>query len=81
VIGDSSFRNDLLRLHGMANTIINDAPKTVSSGKEKIWELAGSSAMELEERAEDLGATLKLLDQLAELAPESAAQDADEGDS
>ena len=81
LIGDASFRNDLLRLHGMANTIINDAPKTVSSGKEKIWELAGSLAMELEERVEDLGATLKLLDQLAELAPESAVQDADEADS
>ena len=41
LIADSSFREDLLRLHAMANTIINDAPKTISSSKEKIWELAG----------------------------------------
>ena len=80
LIGDSSFREDLLRLHAMANTIINDAPKAISSSKEKIWELAGSLVMELEERVEDLGA-FKLLDQLAELAPESAVQDAGEGDS
>ena len=41
--------------------------------------------MELEERMEDLGATFKLFDQLAELAPGSAVQDqdqdADEADS
>lgn len=81
LIGDSSFRKDLFRLHGMANTIINDAPGTISSGKERIWELAGSLAMELEERVEELSATLELLNQLAELAPESVAEDADEGDS
>ena len=38
LVSDSSFRKDLLRLHGMAHTIINGAPKTASS-KEKIWEL------------------------------------------
>jgi flagellar motor component MotA len=80
LIGNSSFRKDLLRLHNMANTIINDAPKTISSGKERIWELAGSLAMELEETVEDLSATVELLNQLAELSPESAAEDADEGD-
>jgi hypothetical protein len=80
-IGDASFRKDLLRLHGMANTIMNDAPKTISAGKEKIWELAGSLAMELEETVEDLGITLKLLHQLAELAPELAEEDAKEEDS
>jgi len=67
-VGDS-FRKDLLRLHGMANTIINNAPKTISSDQEKIWELAGSLAMELEEMVEDLGATLEGLHQLAKLAP------------
>ena len=36
---EDSFRQDLLRLHGMANTIINNAPKTISSDKEKIVSL------------------------------------------
>jgi hypothetical protein len=78
---DDSFRQDLLRLHGMANTIINNAPKTTSSDKEKIWELAGSLAMELEEMVENLGATLERLHQLAKLAPEFAEEDAEEEDS
>ena len=55
----------------MAHSIINDAPKTVSS-KEKIWELAGALALELEDVVEDLQSTLGLLNQLAELAPEFA---------
>jgi len=79
-IGDS-FRKDLLRLHGMAHTIINHAPKTISSDKEKIWELAGSLAMELEDMMEDLGVTLDRLHQLAKLAPEFAEGDAEEEDS
>ncbi len=79
LISDASFRQDLLRLHGIAHTIINDAPKTLSSGSKRIWELAGSLAMELEERMEDLSAILELLNQLAELAPESAEEDVDEG--
>jgi len=71
LVNDSSFRKDLLRLHGMAHSIINDAPKTVSS-KEKIWELADALALELEDVVEDLQSTLGLLNQLAELAPEFA---------
>ena len=74
-------RKDLLRLHGMANTILNNAPKTISSDREKIWELAGSLAMELEEMVEDLGATLEGLHQLAKLAPEFAEGDTEEEDS
>ena len=71
LVGDSSFRKDLLRLHGMAHTIINDAPRT-TSGEETIWELAGTLAMELEDVVEDLQSTLGLLQQLTELAPEEA---------
>ena len=37
-----AFRDDLLRLHGMAHTIINGAAMTAPSGGEAIWELAGS---------------------------------------
>jgi len=75
LVNDSSFRKDLLRLHGMAHTIINGAPKTASS-KEAIWELAGALALELGDVVEDLQVTLGLLYQLAELAPELT----DEGD-
>ena len=71
LVNDSSFRKDLLRLHGMAHTIINGAPQTASS-KEKIWELAGALAMELEDVVDDLQSTLGLLHQLTELAPEFA---------
>lgn len=73
LVNDATFRSDLLRLHSMAHTIINGAPKTTSS-KETIWELAGALAMELEDVVEDLHATLKLLHQLAELAPEIAGE-------
>jgi len=71
LVADASFRKDLLRLHGMAHTIINGAPRTTSGG-ETIWELAGALAMELEDVVEDLQSTLGLLHQLAELAPEDA---------
>ena len=71
LVNDSTFRRDLLRLHGMAHTIINGAPKTASS-KETIWELAGALAMELEDVVADLQSTLGLFQQLAELAPEGA---------
>ena len=71
LVNDSSFRKDLLRLHGMAHTIINGAPQTASS-KEKIWELAGALAIELEDVVDDLQSTLGLLHQLTELAPEFA---------
>jgi hypothetical protein len=56
-------------------------PKTISSDQEKIWELAGSLAMELEEMVGDLGATLEGLHQLAKLAPEFAEGDTEEEDS
>jgi len=74
-LGDSTLRKALLRLHGMAHIIFNDAPKTVSSGKQKVWELAGSLALEVEEMMDGLGSTLELLNQLAELAPEFAQED------
>jgi hypothetical protein len=55
--------------------LLTGAPKTASS-TEAIWELAGALALELEDVVEDLQATLGLLHQLTELAPELA----DEGD-
>jgi hypothetical protein len=73
LVNDPTFRRDLLRLHSMAHTIINGAPKTTSS-RETIWELAGALGMELEDVVEDLHAILGLLHQLAELAPETAGE-------
>ena len=64
------FRDDLLRLHGMAHTIINGAARRAPAGGEAIWELAGSLSMELEEIVEDLTETVDLLNRLAELAPD-----------
>src|SRR5215471_17879738 len=75
---DGSFRRNLLRLHSMAHTIINGAPRTASS-KERIWELAGDLALELEDVVEDLHSTLGLLHQLAELAPEFADEGGADG--
>jgi hypothetical protein len=69
LVTDSSFRKDLLRLHGMAHTIINGAPK-IASSKETIWEWAGALGIKLENVVEELHSTLGLLNQLAELVPE-----------
>jgi hypothetical protein len=64
------FRDDLLRLHGMAHTIINGAAIAAPPGGEAVWELAGSLSMELEEIVEDLTETVDLLNRLADLAPD-----------
>jgi hypothetical protein len=64
------FRDDLLRLHGMAHTIINGAAMAAPAGGEAIWELAGSLSMQLEEIVEDLTETVDLLNRLADLAPD-----------
>lgn len=74
LVTTSGFRDDLLRLHGMAHTIINGAAMTASASGQAIWELAGSLSMELEEIVEELTNTVGLLNRLADLAP-----DQDEG--
>ena len=70
LVTTSGFRDDLLRLHGMAHTVINGAAITVPAGGEAIWELAVSLSMELEEIVEDLTNTVDLLTRLAGLAPD-----------
>jgi hypothetical protein len=64
------FRDDLLRLHGMAHTIVNGAALTAPAGGEAIWELAGALSMELDEILEDLTEAVNLVNRLADLAPE-----------
>jgi hypothetical protein len=70
LVSTPEFRDDLLRLHGMAHTIINGAAITAPAGEEAIWELAGSLSMQLEEILEDLTETVDLLNRLADLAPD-----------
>lgn len=66
---EGTWRENLLRLHGMAHTVLNGAPITIRPGRKRIWELATDLSMELEEVVEGLTATLRLLEPLAELAP------------
>lgn len=62
-------RAELLRLHGMAHTLINGAEMTVPSSEEPIWELAESLSFELLEFQEHLEKAVDCLDELARLAP------------
>lgn len=78
---DGTLRQDMLRLHGMAHTILNGAPITVRAGRKRIWELAVDLSMEIEDAVEGLSAALRLLEQLAELAPEFGDEDVEEEDS
>jgi hypothetical protein len=64
------FRDDLLRLHGMAHTIVNGAALTAPASGEAIWELAGALSMELDEILEDLTEAVHPLNRLADLAPD-----------
>lgn len=62
-------RTELLKLHGMAHTLINGAEMTVPSSDEPIWELAESLSFELSEFLEYLEKAVDCLDVLARLAP------------
>jgi hypothetical protein len=63
-------RADLLRVHGMAHTVINDAPLTSAPCEESMSEAAFSIAEELRDWQQSLRSAIARLDQLAELAPE-----------
>jgi hypothetical protein len=58
----------LLRLHGMANHLINGAPQTVA-GEETIWQLAEEVGDELDAYAANLSHITKLVDRLGRLRP------------
>jgi hypothetical protein len=58
----------LLRLHGMANHLINGAPQTVT-GEETIWQLAEEVGDELDACAANLSHITKLVDRLGRLRP------------
>ena len=58
----------LLRLHGMANHLINGAPQTVT-GEETIWQLAEEVGDELDAYTANLSHITKLVDRLGRLRP------------
>lgn len=63
-------RADLLKLHGMAHTVINDAPLTSVQGEESMSEAAFSIAEVFRDWQQSLRSAIAQLDQLAELAPD-----------
>jgi hypothetical protein len=67
---NKELRADLLRLHGMAHTLINDAPLTSVHGEEGMCEAAFSTAEEFRDWQQSLRSAIAGLDQLAELAPD-----------
>jgi hypothetical protein len=63
-------RAELLRLHGMAHTVINGAPLAIVPREEGLSELAFSIAEELSDCQQSLQSIIVRLGQIAELAPE-----------
>ena len=63
-------RDDLLRVHGMAHTVINDAPLSSVPGEDSLSETAFSLAEEFRNWQQSLQSAIVQLDQIAELAPE-----------
>lgn len=63
-------RDDLLRVHAMAHTVINGAPLARPAGKERLTAAAYEVADEFREWQQALGSAIALLDQIAGLAPE-----------
>lgn len=58
----------LVRLHAMANHLINGAPQAVT-GEEAIWQLAEEIGDELDARTANLAHVSKLVDRLGQLRP------------
>ena len=63
-------RAELLKLHAMAHTVINDAPLTMGTDDLTIWELADELATEFATFANQARRASSLLDRLAKLMPE-----------
>ena len=66
----TQLRDDLLRMHGMAHTVINDAPLTIVPGDESLGETAFSLAEEFLDSQHSLQSVITLLDRIAELEPD-----------
>ena len=63
-------RRDLFAVHGMAHTVINGAPLTELPGEETLTEIAASLSLALDDAVEPLRIVVRLLDEIAGLAPE-----------
>jgi hypothetical protein len=63
-------RDDLLRLHAMAHTVINDAPLTYPPPDESLADMAASVAEQLQDYREVLEGTIAGIKQLASLGPD-----------
>ena len=63
-------RDDMLRVHAMAHTVINEAPLSCPPGDETLGEMAVSIAEELQDYGKILQSVIGLLKQIASLAPE-----------
>ncbi len=63
-------RAELLRLHGMAHTVINGAPLAIVPGEESLSERAFFIAEEFSDCQQSLRSIIVRLEQIAELAPE-----------
>ncbi len=62
----------LLRLHAMANHLINGAPQTVT-GEEPIWQLAEEIGDELDAYTANLSHITRLVDRLGQLRPNAGS--------
>jgi len=64
-------RDDLLRLHRMACTVINGAPLSEPAGSDDLWELARDLCDELDDWAERLHGVAAAMRPLACLQPDN----------
>jgi hypothetical protein len=66
----NELRDDLLHVHAMAHTLINDAPVSCAPGEEGVGELAATLTEEFQDCRAVLRSAIALLDQIATLAPD-----------
>ncbi len=62
-------RDELLRVHAMAHTVVNDAPLSCAPGGEGLGQAAVSIMEEFEECRDLLKSVVSLLSKIATLAP------------
>lgn len=66
---EGGIRDELLRLHAMAHTVLNGAPLTVVPDGTDIWEAALEQIDNFQRIAQFIEAATKTLQLLADLAP------------
>ena len=66
---DGGLRDEMLRLHSMANTVLNDGPLSVAASPVTLPELADDIRNEIDAAVESFRSWLPILDALAGMAP------------